>query len=253
MLSDYRFRPAWKVSLAALVTLVALVGLGVWQLERAKESMAIRDHYRARSRMAPIDINTSALHPATAEFRRADVKGRYRGDFTIYVDNKVLNGIAGYYVLTPLEILNAPGAGVAVGTGRFILVNRGWRSWGGSRQSLPAVDTPGGVVALSGRLKAPPKYYFTLQRHPPTKFTRLWENLDLARYRKITGLAVSALVLRLDPNDTGGGGFVRQWPEYTDPWVQRHNGYAIQWFSMAFILVVMYVGLNIEKRSTGGG
>ncbi|MGA8262178.1 MAG: SURF1 family protein [Arenicellales bacterium] len=260
MLRDYRFRPSWKVTLAALVVFPTLVGLGVWQLHRAKEAAEMRDHFRARSKMAALDINHGAPDPASGEFRRARVSGRYRADLTIYLDNKIMNGVPGYDILTPLAIADekksesgeAGAGGVDSGTGRrFILVNRGWISWGRSRETLPAVDTPGGPVVVSGMLKAPPAKYFTLQRHVNDKtFQPLWENLDLGRYRKVTGLKVSPLVLLLDPGDRQGGGFIRRWPRYNDPWVERHNGYATQWFSMAFILVVMYVGLNVEKRDT---
>jgi surfeit locus 1 family protein len=262
MLRNYRFRPSWKVTLAALVTFPLLVGLGVWQLHRAKETTEIRDHFRARSKMAPLDFNHGVPDPASAEFRRARVSGRYRPDLTIYLDNKIMNGVPGYDILTPLVITDErrsqdsgtdAGGDDSGGGRRFILVNRGWISWGPSRQTLPTIDTPAGMVVLSGMLKAPPAKYFTLQRHVNDKtFQPLWENLDLARYRKVTGLSVSPLVLLLGPGDRQGGGFVRRWPRYNDPWIERHNGYATQWFSMAFILVVMYVGLNIEKRDTTG-
>lgn len=250
MLSRYRFRPGWVTTLAALLLVPVLVGLGLWQLDRAREKIEIRDHYRARSRMAPIDVNRSVLDPAAAEFRRAAAKGRYREDLTVYLDNKVMNGVPGYDILTPLELVEPGGAG----TDRFILVNRGWISWGGSRRALPSIETPGGVVAVTGRLKVPPEDYFTLEdRSSDSEFKPLWQNLDLARFRKVTGLQVSPLVLQLDPADSRGGGFVRQWPRFSDPWIERHRAYAVQWFAMAFIVVVLYLVLNLERRSPNSG
>lgn len=265
MLKGLRFRPTWTVSLAAVVVFVILAGLGVWQLQREKQSIQTRDHYRARSRMPAIDVNTSALDPANDEFRRARASGRYRGDLTMYLDNKVLNGVPGYYILTPLETAGGQATGAVDHSGggragaestaatRFILVNRGWVSWGRSRKTLPAVDPPRGPITVFGQLELPPKSYFTLEKHPPRVFKPRWENLDLSLYRKLTGLPVSPLVLRLAPGDKQGGGLVRPWKQYNDPWVARHEGYAIQWFSLAFILVVMYVGLNIEKKDSEHG
>lgn len=249
MLTKYRFRPGWVVTLAALVVFPLLVGLGVWQLDRARQKTEIRDHFRARARMNPVDLNRTVPDPGSAEFRQASVTGRYRADLTVYLDNKVVNGVPGYDILTPLQISGSGGDDGSKALDRFILVNRGWVSWGGSRRTLPEIDTPAGVVSLKGRLKAPSKDYFTLEKGADgNEFKSLWENLDLARYRKATGLSVEPVVLELSPDETEGGGFVRQWPKYDDPWIQRHKAYAVQWFSMAFIVAVLYVVLNLEKR-----
>ena len=56
------------------------------------------------------------------------------------------------------------------------------------------------------------------------------------------------LVLELDP--AGGGGFVRAWPAYEDSWIQRHHGYALQWFSLALVLLVVYL-LSQRSRRPG--
>lgn len=243
MLTQYRFRPGWVVTLATLVVFPTLIALGLWQLDRARQKTEIRDHIRERARMSPVNLSRSVPDPDAEEFRQAVVTGRYRRELTIYLDNKVVKEVPGYDILTPLRIIDAGG-----GTGRFILVNRGWISWGGSRRTLPEFDTPSGVVSLKGRLVTPSKDYFTLEKDSGDDgFKRLWENLDLARYRKVTGLSVEPVVLELSPDDTEGGGFVRQWPKYDDPWIERHKAYAVQWFAMAFIVVVLYFTLNLEK------
>lgn len=240
MLTRYRFRPSWIVTLAFAVLLPALIGLGFWQLDRAAEKTAIRDRVLARSQMDPVDLNRVRPEPQVMEFRRATARGRYRGDLTIYLDNKVLDGTPGYEVVTPLLI--------GAGADRVILVNRGWVSWGASRETLPAVETPGGKVELRGRLVRPPEEYFSFESGDGTAFQALWQNLDLERYRAVTGLPVAPLVLELAPDDSGGGGLVRQSPEYDDTWIARHRAYAVQWFALALTLVVLYVALNLKKR-----
>lgn len=250
MLKGYRFRPGWATTLAAVMVVPILVGLGLWQLDRAREKIEIRDHYRARARMETVDINRATLDPASSEFRRGTARGRYRKGLTVYLDNKVLHGVPGYQILTPLELF---GAGSESSGERFILVNRGWIPWGESRRTLPPVDTPGGVITVSGRLETPPGDYFTLEDQQSNEFAPLWENLDLARYREVTGLAVAPLVLQLDPDDTRGGGFAREWPKFEDPWIERHRAYAVQWFAMAFIVAVLYLVLNLVKGGERDG
>lgn len=243
-MTSYRFRPGWITTLAALALFPVLAGLGVWQLDRAQEKIEIRDRYVSRGQMPPVDVNRNRLDPEAADFRRARVQGRYREAFTIYLDNKVLNGVPGYEVLTPLAIVDR----MSESPERFILVNRGWVAWGESRETLPEIETPAGLLELSGRLRTPPEDYFTLEsREDDETFTPLWQNLDLRRYQEATGLALTPLVLQLDP-DAGGTGLVRQRPEHDDPWIQRHRAYAVQWFGLAFLLLVLYVVLNLEKK-----
>lgn len=243
MLTRYRFRPGLVVTLATLAVLPVLVGLGIWQLDRARQKAEIRDRYEARMQMPPIDLNRDPFDPEAVEFREAVVRGQYREAFTIFLDNKILNGVPGYHVLSPLEAKEEGGE-----TRGFILVDRGWIAWGNSRQILPDVDTPVGRVVLSGRLKVPDRNYFTLEKQTGSaEFNPLWQNLDLDRYRRVTGLAVYPFVLQLASEDTQGGGLVRQWPEYDDQWIQRHKAYAVQWFGLAVLLLVLYVMLNLEK------
>jgi surfeit locus 1 family protein len=245
MLKGYRFRPGWITTLATAALLPVLIGLGFWQLDRAEQKTVIRDQYLDRGRMEPVDVNRQVLDAEAMDFRNATARGRYHTGFTIYLDNKVLDGTPGYEVLTPLAL---------AGTERFVLVNRGWTAWGATRQTLPRVDTPEEVVEVSGRLRAPPEDYFTLgDEAGETEFRRRWQNLDLERYRRITGLPVGALVLQLDPGGRGGGGLAQRWPEYSDIWIDRHKGYAVQWFALALTLVVLYVVLNLTKRSKDSG
>lgn len=241
MLTAYRFRPSLLVTAVVAVLLPALAGLGFWQLERAAEKTAIRDRYIARGDMAPVQVGDRELSAAAMDFRRARARGRYQPDWTIFLDNRVLDGTPGYEVLTPLRVED---------TDRFLLVNRGWVPWGETPRELPAIDTPEGVVALSGRLRAPPDDYFTLEDEAQINELRArWQNLDLSRYARLTGLDISPLVLQLDPANRSGGGFVRRWREYRDDWIARHKGYAVQWFALAFTLAVLYVALNLKKRT----
>lgn len=244
MLIGYRFRPGWLMTLVVVVLLPVLAGLGFWQLERAGQKTQIRDRYEARGGMEPVDVNRQKLDADRMDFRLARARGRYRGDLTIYLDNKVLDGAPGYEILTPLD------TGARDDSGKpFILVNRGWVSWGESRRPLPEIDTPSGTLELSGRLRTPSQDYFTLADETDAgEFQPLWQNLNLDRYERVTGLAVSPLVLQLDPGEQDAGGFVRRWPDYDDAWIDRHKAYAVQWFALALTLVVLYVVLNLEKR-----
>ena len=68
------------------------------------------------------------------------VRGTWLADRTVFIDNKVPAGKAGFIVATPLRI---------EGGERCVLVLRGWVAGTGDRRE-PAVRTPEGVVEVAG-------------------------------------------------------------------------------------------------------
>ena len=223
-----------------LVLLPLLVSLGFWQLERAQQKRAIQQAYLERVELEAVQISAARLDPTVQEFRRAEVHGVYEPEYQVLLDNRVYQGKAGYHVITPFRIDGA--------TTR-ILINRGWIPWGVDRQRLPKINTPNGNMLLRGRLRRPPERYFSLENEAAsTNFQILWQNLNLSRYQKLVDFPVQPLVLELDPNETENGDFVRQWPTFQDGWVERHRGYAFQWFALATALVLIYVIVNLQRR-----
>src|SRR6187397_3863 len=130
----------WLATLAA----VALgTRLGVWQLDRADQKIALQASLEARSREPALDASSLARSPLAAEaqhHRRVDLRGRWLADRTVFLDNRQMEGKVGFFVVTPLALV--PGSGV-------VLVQRGWapRNFT-AREALPALTTPEGIVAV---------------------------------------------------------------------------------------------------------
>ena len=62
---------------------------------------------------------------------------------------------------------------------------------------------------------------------------------------KILHKTVYPFIIRLGKNEPYG--FVREWPVIAmSP--DRHRAYALQWFSMATILAILFIALNFEKE-----
>ena len=59
-----------------------------------------------------------------------------------------------------------------------------------------------------------------------------------------SGLELQPVVIQ-QKNDAGDG-LVRDWHR-RDIGADRHRGYALQWFSLALLTVVLYVVLNFER------
>ena len=229
-----------RVLLLLLVggALYALVSLGFWQLDRGAEKARIQQAYSTRAGEPPLRVSANLLDPQAFEHYRAEASGTWQTQSTILIDNQILDGRPGYHVMTPLQLR---------GTGTLLLVNRGWIPWSVDRAVIPTVDSSTGPVHLSGLLKYPSDDYYTLETRLPSLDRPVWQNLDMAALAAQLGAPLQPMVMLLDP--AAPEGFVRQWPSYQDDtWVARHRGYAMQWFGLAMILVLLTAAVGWKSR-----
>jgi surfeit locus 1 family protein len=82
----------------------------------------------------------------SSKWDRVSVKGLWNGSKQMLIDNVISSGVAGYKVLTPLQINE---------TETYILVDRGWISQGKSRDTLPNIDIKDEYVEVNGILEDP--------------------------------------------------------------------------------------------------
>jgi surfeit locus 1 family protein len=232
--------PSRRLRVRAVVTLLAtLVGvaiaarLGVWQLDRADQKIALQTSLEARSHDPALDGSSLARSPLAAEaqhHRRVNLHGRWLAERTVFLDNRQMDGKVGFFVVTPLAL--TPGSGV-------VLVQRGWAARHfTSRTELPALATPEGIVAVDGIVAPAPSRLFEFA---DAASGTIRQNLDIASFARDTGLDLLPLsVLQLDPPGPTADGLLRHWPAPAAD-VQKHYGYAFQWFALAAGIAFLYV------------
>ena len=223
-------------ALCVTAALSVLVLLGLWQLQRAQEKQMLVDRYEARMNAKSVQVSQTRMAPGV-EYFPAQVKGHFETQYQILLDNRVHEGRVGYDVLTPFRIQNGH---------MRILVNRGWVPMGPSRSRLPVLEAPGQARAISGHLYRPPERYFSLEKMIPTLADKVWQNLDLERFQTEASYPLQPYVLRLD--DGLPGAYQRFSPHYPDQWIDRHRGYAVQWFGLALVLLIGSVVLAWAHR-----
>jgi len=201
--------------LTGVLVAVLTAQLGNWQVGRALEKSAMQAKFEsvAMSRAVPLGL----VPPE--EWQTVELRGTWRPERSILLDNRVHRGRVGYHVLTPLELAGAQ---------RWVLVNRGWVAAGTDRGRLPAVGAPPGERVVAGRIRHASDKAFTLAADDGAE--RVWQVLDLPRYRERSGLPVADFVVQ----QAGGtdDGLVRDWPR-PDAGADRHRGYALQWYALA--------------------
>lgn len=178
-----------------------------------------------------VDLATAGDDWAELYYRRVRLSGVFEPAHQVYLDNRMHAGRVGYHVICP----------VAFGD-RAVLVNRGWLAAGADRSIEPRAPTPAGERTVAGMLVPASSRYLELAATPATG--RVWQNLDLARYRDWSGRNLpDAVILQ---TSASADGLARDWPR-PDAGVARHQGYAAQWFALTAAIAALYAYYGIRR------
>ena len=232
-------------ALATLIGVGALVGLGVWQLQRLAWKEALIAEMTERLAAPPVDLpppsQWTALKPDDYEYRRVRLSGVFDYAHQALVFRSLGSphgryGGPGYLVMTPFRLAAGPS----------VLVNRGFVP---EALKSASASGPAGVTEITGLLRSSePRTPFT-PADDPTRgqwFTRDVEAIAAA-------LAVGPHAPFSVDEDAGddanalpeGGETVISFPN-------NHLSYAITWFGMALALAgvfVAYAAGALRRRS----
>jgi surfeit locus 1 family protein len=256
----------WVLLSLALIGVAATLALGTWQLRRAAFKEALTSQIEAQNKrpaleniaQAAIDNIASNTSSATATnpllHRNVKLRGQWLAQHTAFLDNRFMDGRAGFYVLTPLQ-LEASQA--------IVWVQRGWVPRNAqNRLLLPEVPTPAGVVQVPGRVIESVSRAYALGESDAkapgassapaaARISRIWQNLpgvDFGAKAQLLPVAVlqtaQATVINASSGDTAQDGLLRNWPQ-PDAGVAKHYGYAFQWFALCGLIIALYVWFQI--------
>lgn len=233
----FTFRPGF--ALLALGATAAMVMLGNWQTGRAEQKLALQQRVDALAQGALMSLPPTPVIAADYANGRVAVRGEFSPQHTVFVDNRVLRGLPGYYVVTPLRIR---------GGEMHVLVNRGWVGVGPTRARFPQIQTPQGELVLEGLATVPPERVYELAKETGTG--PLVQHLLPARIAERTGLKLQPIVLQ-QTSETPDG-LARVW-ERPDMGANTHRAYALQWYVMGVVIVILYFALNLRRGRDGRG
>jgi surfeit locus 1 family protein len=229
----------WLLTVAALLVAGLTFSLGQWQLRRAAQKQALMSAIEAQSNEAILKAADLATfkNPQEAIHRKATLKGLWRADHTIFLDNRQMNGKTGLVAVTPL---------VLDGTGQVILVQRGWvlRNFS-DRNVLPVIDTPAGVVTVRGRIAPPPSKLYAFKGDD---FGAIRQNLDIGSFSREISLPLMAIsMVQTGPANEG---LMREWAA-PNVGIDKHYGYAFQWFGLCALVVGLYAWFQMIQPWRG--
>ena len=249
-------------AVALLVTLLT-VSLGFWQWNRALEKQAIfaaierqANQNRSQTQSLGESLPWQFGRPAQdLDRKEVMIQGQWLPDTTFYLDNRLLNGKPGVNVLTAMALPDQS----------LVWVNRGWAP------KPPGLDNPRAQSLISGGLHLPAQVNADiraiglaslLQRlelsSDPKSLRQgaLWQNVDWTAATQRVANSVSLKTTHRDrvwplifwQTSDSPDGLLRQVPAPPSDAVDKHRGYAFQWWMMSLAALVFAWRLSHEKR-----
>lgn len=214
--------------------MILTIFLGNWQSGRAEEKEALARQLETLKNEPPIAIGANPLDATAVDLRQVAVRGVWVPEQMLFLDNKMLHGVVGYHVLMPLRI---------EGSSLHALVNRGWIAAKPRRADLPAVVTPGGLVEIQGMARIPTRRFIELSAQ--TTEGRVWQNVTLGRFHAWSGLDLQPVLVQ--QTSVADDALVREW-ERPDLGIDKHRGYALQWYALAALTAVLLAIFSFRRR-----
>jgi surfeit locus 1 family protein len=243
-------RRSWLgLLLPAVLAFAILCGLGTWQVQRKawKEALiaALAERLAAPPTALPTPTAWPSLDPANDEYRRVQFTAQfdYAGEALVY---GAASGFRpdvsgpGYWVFTPARLAD----------GGVLIVNRGFVPEGRQDPKWRADGNISGPIAIAGTMRWPdPRHWFTPNDEPAHN---LWFSRDPQAIAAAKGLGPVApfFVEQETPVPPGGlpqpGKIVVNLPD-------NHLQYAVTWYGLAIVLVVVFVAWAFSSRKRDGG
>lgn len=224
-----------------LLAAAAMCGLGVWQISRYSQRMALNEHIHAQMAAEPLPLTGAPPDPQALDYRRVVVRGTFDPTQEILLRNRSFEGTTGYHLLTPLKIS---------GSDRAVLIDRGWIPLTEAEpEQRKAFAPPAGEVEVVGvarqsqELDTPPD--------PPLGPGRprldAWFHINIPRIQQQTPYPLIPLFIEVQPAERQPRALPMP-SATTDLGPGSHLSYIVQWFSFAVISVVGYVALMSQQR-----
>jgi surfeit locus 1 family protein len=238
-LLGFSFRPRWWGVALALAACAAGIALGNWQWRRAEERRALGARIDAAAAAPALELSAGASAQDLA-LKRVAVRGEFDARYTVLLVHRLHRGQPGFHVVQPLRI---------AGGDAHVVVLRGWVAAGARRDQLPGIATPSGEQRIEGlALERLPQFVEPAAApdcRPGGSVPCVWQNLRLDRFRDWSGLTL--LPVLLEQRSAAADGLVRDWPR-ADAGHEKNEMYALQWYSLAALALVLLGVLSLRRE-----
>lgn len=230
MSARFEFDFEWRVTLFTLLLLPLMVSLGFWQLQRADEKALLAAAFERQQSLPPAPLGS--LNERAADelaYLPVVLSGHFRKAEHYLLDNRMQQRQFGNEVLTVFVL----------DSGELALVNRGWIPADPARQVLPEIGEPEGQVRITGHIYVSPGKPYLLADEPiDAQWPRRIQAVEMEKIAAITEGKLFPFPVRINADQAGA--LAVDW-QVINVSPAKHHGYAVQWFSMAAVLALIYL------------
>ncbi len=234
-----RFSPGWKMTLFTALLLPLLLTLGSWQLDREAEKIQLQALHERRTASAPAAVEELDWNGGDIAYQPVTLTGEFDNERYLLLDNRIQDGRVGYEVMMPFT----------TSSGQSLIINRGWVAQGATREQLPLITPVPGTVTISGSVYVPFSEPFLLseaQEAQTDDWPRVVQKIDVTAWSALLQTSLLPHTVRISSESPGA--LTAHWPTVNmEP--EKHRGYAVQWFSMAAALLLMYVYFGTRRTT----
>lgn len=230
----YSFTPSLVMTILAIVAITLLNCLGVWQIKRAHEKEKI---------IATHTKNTYANKPtiwtpqnnSPEQYQMLKITGTQLKNILL-LDNQHYNHQFGYDVIIPLLLDN----------GYVVLIDKGWIAAPSRDKSVLFNIIIKKATQITGKAYYPAQKSLVLGDilEKINANMTIIEAIDIAKISDFLHKPVYSFIIRENANPSEP--YIRNWPIVSMP-PARHYGYAVQWFALAILVFIIFIGLNLKK------
>jgi surfeit locus 1 family protein len=231
----------------ALLIFITMVFLGFWQLDRLADRRAANAARLAVLDQNPVTLTVATADGATLAGRKVRLSGTFINDESVVLRGRRSDsGVDGVHLLTPLRLSGAEEA---------VLVDRGWLPVSQRSAASLAAYAVSREVTLEGIAWPPqvrPDSPLAPRDLPLPGETRIpaWVRVDVAGIQ--TQVSAPLLPIYVEALPSTGASTL---PRPSDPRALDegpHLGYALQWFSFAGMLAIVYAALMRQELRRPG-
>ncbi|WP_081090474.1 SURF1 family protein [Vibrio splendidus] len=249
----FRSKGFWIAVVLTVVSVSALIKLGLWQLDRGNEKLRYEQQLTERAQLSsqPLGVVISefrdmsfsdqdSLPLQTLYGLKVDVELVNTSGLILLLDNQINQGTVGYVIYMLGEVQTQDGR-------KQLLIDLGFVAANNDRRELPPIGNVTLPTNMSGRLYTrsvnPLSQELGLENTAPKRI----QNINIEALSQYTGQEVLPFIFQPQSLDS--------WP-YEMLWrptamkSEKHFGYSFQWFVMAAVLLslMLLIGYRHLKK-----
>lgn len=234
-MSSFSFKPKLWPTLITIPTLICMLLLGNWQLQRLEWKLGLIEQLETRAYMDPVTLPFNVSNLDNLEYLSVSVTGFYNNDQEMTKYSVGPNGEPGYDLYTPLLVTE----------GDVIIVNRGWVPERLKEQANRPQTLIENETKVQGLLRKPSKKLWYGPENEPENNNWFYGDLGgMAKAHNLTDIYPMYLFASGDPEN-------RSFPvagrtEFNI--VNNHFDYVLTWFGLAIVLVVIYIVAHTSRK-----